>query len=133
MHTIRRKRVAGAYSMSSVLRYESNIQQCLNLLVNKLENHAWQGATINLSEWRSAFAYDVIGCLAYGAPVGPVGEWVGSHGCEEVAIYNIFLQRMHWSLSWAIVAVDEPLWAVSAGRFGKGSLHRVFAIDQREN
>lgn len=70
MHTYCRKRVAGAYSMTSVLRYEPDIQRCLDLLVTKLEDHAGQGVIANLSEWTSAFAYDVIACLAYGAPLG---------------------------------------------------------------
>lgn len=70
MHSFRRKRVSCAYSMSSVLKYEPYIQNCLDLLLRKLQKYALLGDIVDLSTWTSAFAFDVIGNLGYGAPLG---------------------------------------------------------------
>lgn len=88
-HSFHRKRVAGAYSMSSVLHYEASIQQCVDLLVTKLQDLARRGATVNLSEWTSAFAYDVIGCLAYGTPLRHLETGTDVMGVRKT-LYTIF-------------------------------------------
>lgn len=65
-----RKRLSGAYSMSSIMKYEVYIQSCLDLLWAKLSEQADQGNVVNMSEWSNAFAFDVIGELAYGEKLG---------------------------------------------------------------
>ncbi|KAK5057604.1 hypothetical protein LTR84_011604 [Exophiala bonariae] len=70
LHSFLRKRVSGAYTMSAILKYEPRIQACLDLLLRKLQNHAVSGKAVNMSEWTNAFAFDVIGQLAYGSPLG---------------------------------------------------------------
>ncbi|KAH6995429.1 cytochrome P450 [Ilyonectria destructans] len=69
-HAFLRKRVAGAYSMTSVLKYETHIQGCLDLLFQRLYKHCNTGGSINMSTWTNAFAFDVIGELAYGSDLG---------------------------------------------------------------
>jgi hypothetical protein len=69
VHGFLRKRVSGAYSMSAILKYESYIQNCLDLLLQKLTYHANQGP-VDMSDWTNAFAFDVVGELGYGAELG---------------------------------------------------------------
>lgn len=69
VHGFLRKRVSGAYSMSSILKYEKYIQQCLDLLLSKLHDYAHQGP-IDMSNWTNAFAFDVVGELGYGSELG---------------------------------------------------------------
>ncbi|PVH83865.1 cytochrome P450 [Cadophora sp. DSE1049] len=70
MHSYLRKRVSSIYSMSSILKYEPYVQVCLSLLMKQLMKHARVGDTIDMAMWTNAFAYDVVGELAYGEEFG---------------------------------------------------------------
>ncbi|KPI39697.1 Pisatin demethylase [Cyphellophora attinorum] len=70
LHSFLRKRVSAAYTMSSVLRYEVFIQGCLDLLINRLRTYATTGQTVDMSAMTNAFAFDVVGELAYGTQLG---------------------------------------------------------------
>lgn len=61
---------SAAYSMSSILRCEKYIQDCLDLCFSKLKNRADEGDVVELSEWTNALAFDVVGELAYGKDLG---------------------------------------------------------------
>jgi len=69
-HAFLRKRVASAYSMSSMMKMEVYIQGCLDLLMSRLKKHADKGEIIDMSTWTVAFAYDVVGELAFGEQLG---------------------------------------------------------------
>ncbi|PSN73007.1 cytochrome P450 [Corynespora cassiicola Philippines] len=69
-HGFLRKRVSGAYSMSSILKYEVYIQGCLDLLLERLHEHAIKGETLDMSDWTNAFAFDVVGELGFGSQLG---------------------------------------------------------------
>ena len=66
-HAHLRKRLAGAYSMTSVLKYESGIQASVDELFHKFNKYA--GQEINLSDWTGAFAFDNTGRLGFGEPL----------------------------------------------------------------
>jgi cytochrome P450 len=66
LHSALRKRVATAYSMSSILKFEQYIQGCLNLCFSKLKEHAEEGQMVDLTDWAAMLTYDIIGELGYG-------------------------------------------------------------------
>jgi cytochrome P450 len=68
IHAHLRKRLAGAYNMSSILKYEPSIQNMIELLLQKLDKYS--GQEVNLTDWTSAFAFDVTGELGFGDPLG---------------------------------------------------------------
>jgi cytochrome P450 len=70
LHSFLRKRVSSAYSMTSILKYERPIQELLDLMIQKLRKHAEAGNVVDLDPWAGAFAFDVVGRLGYGAPLG---------------------------------------------------------------
>lgn len=70
LHSFLRKRVSSAYSMTAILKYEKPIQSLLDLLFQKLRKHVDAGNMIDMDEWTGAFAFDVVGTLGYGAPLG---------------------------------------------------------------
>lgn len=88
-HSFLRKRVSGAYSMSSVLKYETYIQSCLDLLQRRLREQADAGKTVNMSEWTNAFAFDVVGELAYGSDLGHLRTETDVGGLRKT-IFQIF-------------------------------------------
>lgn len=69
-HAYLRKRVSGAYSMSAILKFETYIQSCLDLMFVRLRKHSESGNTVNMSDWTNALAFDVVGELAYGSKLG---------------------------------------------------------------
>ncbi|VUC37794.1 unnamed protein product [Clonostachys rosea] len=69
-HSFLRKRVSGAFTMSTILSLESEIQGNADLLWSKLDQFAQQGKSVNLHHWSSYFAFDVVGKIGIGAPIG---------------------------------------------------------------
>jgi len=67
-HAFLRKRVSGAYAMSAILKYEDFIQVSLDKLLEKFKKYA--GKQVDLSEWTSALAFDVVGQLGFGESLG---------------------------------------------------------------
>lgn len=70
LHSFLRKRVSAAYSMSSMLRYEEYMQECLDLMMKKFKKHAQAGNIVDMARWTNHLAFDIIGTLGYGAPLG---------------------------------------------------------------
>ncbi|KAK4493587.1 hypothetical protein PRZ48_015254 [Zasmidium cellare] len=70
IHAYLRKRVSSAYTMSSMLRYEEYIQECLDVMLQKLKKHAQAGNDVDMAKWAGYLAFDIIGTLGYGAPLG---------------------------------------------------------------
>lgn len=71
-HAFLRKRISGAYAMSSILKYEVFIQQSLNELFQKFKSHSESEGVVDIAEWTNAFAFDVVGQLGFGAPLGHI-------------------------------------------------------------
>ncbi|KAJ5890298.1 hypothetical protein N7504_011108 [Penicillium tannophilum] len=87
-HAFLRKRVAGAYSMTTILKVEEIIQSCFDLLFTKLKEHS--NEVVNMSEWTNAVAYDVVGELAYGEQLGHLATETDVMGVRK-AIFDGFI------------------------------------------
>lgn len=70
LHSLKRKRVSAAYSMTAILQYEEYIQACLDLCFSKLHVQCEAQKVIDIAEWTQALAFDVVGELAYGEQLG---------------------------------------------------------------
>lgn len=73
-HALLRRRVASAYTMSAVLRYEPYLQGCLDLCFSKFRELTKAGKLIDMSEWTNALAFDVIAELVCGQQMGHLRE-----------------------------------------------------------
>ncbi|CAK7218969.1 hypothetical protein SEUCBS140593_003734 [Sporothrix eucalyptigena] len=73
-HAFLRKRVSAAFSMSTVLSLEPEIQEVQDAVWAQLDNAAHNGRQVDMHEWASYFAFDVVGKLALGAPIGFVKQ-----------------------------------------------------------
>ncbi|KAM0552402.1 hypothetical protein ACHAPJ_007962 [Fusarium lateritium] len=124
-HGFLRKRLAGAYSMSSVLKYEVHIQGCLDLLLQKLMKYADAGKSVDMAIWTNAFAFDVVGELGYGSQLGHLRE-EKDVGQVRKTIFDIFkvlscvghLPRKLWNVMMSInlevsgiLRADQPMIA----------------------
>ena len=66
-HGARRRNVANAYALSTLLGMEEYVDQCSTLLLRQFEKFAKNGEILDLSPWLQYDAFDVIGEL--GTPV----------------------------------------------------------------
>jgi hypothetical protein len=56
--------------MTAILKMERYIQGFLDLMLQQLKKRADRGDVVNMADRTSAFAYDVVGELAYGEQLG---------------------------------------------------------------
>lgn len=91
LHALLRKRVSGAYSMSAILKYEKHIQNCLDLMLWRLKKHADVGHTVNMANWTNAFAFDVVGELAYGEQLGHLRTETDFNGLRKGIFDGFFV------------------------------------------
>ncbi|KAH7137049.1 cytochrome P450 [Dactylonectria estremocensis] len=73
-HAFLRKRVASAYSMSSILSLEAQLQEIATGVWEQLDSFAISGKALDMHDWASYFAFDVVGKIALGSPIGFVRE-----------------------------------------------------------
>ena len=71
-HGLRRRLVANAYAMSSVLGYERKIQAILDTNWEQFRKFASAGEAIDMDYWATYFAYDIVSELALGNALGMV-------------------------------------------------------------
>lgn len=62
--------MASAYTMSTILSLEPEVQQIADAVWKKLDKYAQEGKPVNMSNWANYFAFDVVGKLALGSPIG---------------------------------------------------------------
>lgn len=79
-HTKRRKIVSPAYQMSSVLRNEPAIDECITLFTKQVRELAVKKEVINLGEWINFYPHDVLGPVLFSRRFGylETGGDVGS-------------------------------------------------------
>ncbi|KAJ5165071.1 cytochrome P450 [Penicillium coprophilum] len=70
LHSERRRIVSSVYSMSTVLTLESYIDNCSRLFVERMTERTIPDQAIDLGDWFLWYAYDVIGELFFGRPLG---------------------------------------------------------------
>ena len=75
LHAAARRKIAAAYSMTSLVQMESFVDDCTTVLKTKLEQFAASGASIDISHWMQCYAFDVIGKITVrsftDAPLAP--------------------------------------------------------------
>lgn len=64
-HAERRRIVNSLYSMTNIVRMESSVYKCIDVLTVKLSDRAERNEAIDLSTWVQWYAFDVIGELFF--------------------------------------------------------------------
>lgn len=58
------------FSMSSLISYESYVDECVDLFAERLTEFSQVRQEISMSHWFTCYAFDVIGCITYGERFG---------------------------------------------------------------
>lgn len=69
-HAETRRRFQGLYSMSSLLSYENYVNECTDILQQRLSEFAKHSSIIDMTHWLQCYAFDVIGNITYSKRFG---------------------------------------------------------------
>jgi cytochrome P450 len=69
-HREQKKKVAGAFSLTSLLESEAAVDSCTQLFMSRLDEWATTGKTINLGMWLQYYAFDVVGEVTFAKKLG---------------------------------------------------------------
>ena len=105
-HARKRRIAAHAYSMQSVLKMESFVQQTTQHFLLEMELYSSRGEPFNAAKCLKDFAYDVIGNLAFGKDFGMVGN--------EVPV--TFAKNMERGLQYTFAIYHLPKFLRPVGR-----------------
>jgi hypothetical protein len=64
-HAETRRRFQGLYSMSSLISYENYVNECTDILQQRLSEFAKHSSIIDMTHWLQCYAFDVIGYITY--------------------------------------------------------------------
>lgn len=60
-HIAIRKKLAGLYTMSSLIKMESQVDECIDVIETRFRELARAGIALDLQQWMQCYAFDVIG------------------------------------------------------------------------
>ena len=60
-HAANRRKISGAYSMTTLVTLEPFINDCTDILRTRFDEFAKAAETIDLPHWLQCYAFDVIG------------------------------------------------------------------------
>lgn len=69
-HAAYKKIIAGVFTMGSVLRNEEQMDGCLQLFMNRMEEFAGRGESLDFGMWLEMYAFDIIGAVFFGKQFG---------------------------------------------------------------
>ncbi|KXH69064.1 hypothetical protein CSAL01_05399 [Colletotrichum salicis] len=73
-HQHLRSRVSSGYSMMAIQSMEPLIQDVANSMWQKMGGFADRNTPVRMDEWANYFAFDVVGSMALGGPIGFIEE-----------------------------------------------------------
>ncbi|KAF1943495.1 cytochrome P450 [Clathrospora elynae] len=69
-HSENRRQYQSAYTMSSLVSYESYVDECADLFSQRLQEVASAGVYADMGHWLQCYAFDVIGLITYSKRLG---------------------------------------------------------------
>ncbi|KAI9694926.1 MAG: hypothetical protein M1822_000543 [Bathelium mastoideum] len=75
-HASHRRIVNPVYTMTSILKNENAMDECLTLLVKRLGEYANRQEGMDLGHWLEMYAYDIVGVVFFGKSFGFVEKGV---------------------------------------------------------
>lgn len=121
-HAANRRQYQNTYSMSSLVNYESFVDDCADLFCQRLEEMSardgW-GRAVDMGHWLQCYAFDVIGMITYSKRIGflDLGEDVGGvmQNLEDHLAYASLIGIYPW-----LHPIVFPIRNWLAGSRGKG-------------
>ncbi|KAL9116115.1 MAG: hypothetical protein Q9227_000484 [Pyrenula ochraceoflavens] len=104
-HAEQRRKYASAYSMSSMLSYESFVEHCGDLLCKRFEEFSYTGKSFDLANWLQCYAFDVVGEITYSKRFGFLDE-----GKDANRLIHTLESNMRYSTMAGVYSELHPLF-----------------------
>ncbi|KAL1863324.1 hypothetical protein Plec18170_000158 [Paecilomyces lecythidis] len=93
-HGMHRRQVAGAYATSSLHRYEPMVDRNIENLLEGLEKQRKSGIwKVDIARWAYYYAYDLIGFVTFGKPIGFLNQGRDVHYLITTQIAMLYYFR----------------------------------------
>ncbi|KAJ4382557.1 Cytochrome P450 monooxygenase acrts1 [Didymella sp. IMI 355093] len=100
-HSATRKVVGPAYTLSSMLKNETALDDVVDLFMKKLGEFADSKVAFDLGEWLEMFSFDGVGTVFFGNAFGFIKESID---------YGGYINAVHTAMPLNSVVAMAPLW-----------------------
>ena len=111
-HGARRRNVANAYALGTLLGMEEYVDQCSTLLLRQFAKIAQSKALVDISGWMQYYAFDVVGELG-NSPLRNTSDMTGFgkkfgfiEACKDIG-WIAMIEEILIFLSWVLPGYDE--------------------------
>ncbi|OJJ41504.1 hypothetical protein ASPWEDRAFT_102595 [Aspergillus wentii DTO 134E9] len=119
-HAETRKRFTNLFSMSSVVHYESFVDDCADIFIQRVKEHADTALSLDMGHWFQCYAFDVIGNITFGERFGFLDRGEDIQGTiaalRKVVRYGTLIgiyPRLH---PWLFGILSRFSWSGAGGR-----------------
>ncbi|KAF4554825.1 Cytochrome P450-like protein 8 [Elsinoe fawcettii] len=106
-HSAMRRKLASAYSLTSLVAYEPYVNDCVKKFREHLDEAAQQSTTLNMFSWLRCYAFDVIGMITFSHRLGFL-----DHGRDEMGFMQALDEINPMS---AYMGVFPFIWPIFLG------------------
>lgn len=123
-HSENRRQYQSAYSMSSLVSYESYVDTCADLFSQRLEEVASAGIPVDMGHWFQCYAFDVIGLITYSKRIGFLDA-----GDDIQGVLSALEDHLHYATLVGIYSWAHPwLFALRNWLAGKNGVGRAYVV-----
>lgn len=114
LHSEVRRQFQSAYSMSSLVSYESYVDDCTDIFAQRLQEVAHARVPVDMGHWFQCYAFDVIGMITFSKRIGFLDA-----GDDVNGILAALSSSLHWSSLVGVYAWLHP-WLFTIRQWFEG-------------
>lgn len=123
-HSANRRHYQSAYSMSSLVSYESYVDDCAALFHTRLQELASKAVPVDMGHWFQCYAFDVIGLITYSARLGFLDKGEDVRGVMAALEDHLAYATLTGIYSWA----HKYVFPVRNWMAGSGGVGRAYVM-----
>ncbi|OHE95127.1 hypothetical protein CORC01_09514 [Colletotrichum orchidophilum] len=131
-HSLIKRPVSSAYAMSNLLRFEADVDEIMKVLFCRLDDFASQQKVCDIGKWLQFYAFDVIGKITFGKPLGFLSQAkdVGdiTESLSKAQDYVAMVGQMPW-LDYLLL--KNPLMRLLGGGTGAIASFAIKCLEER--
>ncbi|KAK1701831.1 cytochrome P450 [Colletotrichum lupini] len=126
-HSENRRLYQSMYSMSSLVHYESYVDECADLFSRRLSEMSGRGKTVepvDMGHWFQCYAFDVVGMITYSKRLGFLDR-----GLDVGAVIKNLENHLYYATMVGVYSYLHSYLAPIRSRLGKRGTGRQFIVE----
>lgn len=119
-HSETRKRFQNLYSMSSLVSYETYVEECLEIFLKKMESFSRSDTSLDMAHWFQCYAFDVMGDITYSERFGFLDDGEDVNGTlvalDSSMVYSTLIGIYAWAHPFLYAILEKLPGSGAAGR-----------------